>query len=222
MKRLLRHPTTQSILAWLGCQYVLFALRTTRWVLEGTEHLAPAIAGRATVGGFWHERLPVMPVLWLTLRRMDRSQRVHILVSQHSDGRLIGAVMRHLGMFAVFGSSRRGGAASMRTMLTLLEHGEHLAITPDGPRGPRRVAALGIAQIAALSGAPVLCCAAQTTRRRVLRTWDRMVVPLPFGRGALVCLPPISVPRDGWQDALPEITAALTAAADRADLLCGA
>jgi lysophospholipid acyltransferase (LPLAT)-like uncharacterized protein len=49
-----------------------------------------------------------------------------------------------------------------------------------------------------------------------------MVVPLPFGRGVLVCLPPISVPRDGWQDALPEIAAALTAAADRADRLCGA
>jgi hypothetical protein len=110
----------------------------------------------------------------------------------------------------------------MRAALPLLARGEHLVITPDGPRGPRRVAAPGVAQVAALSGAPVLPCAAQTSRRRVLRSWDRMVVPLPFGRGVLVCLPAISVPRDGWQDALPEIAAALTAAADRADRLCGA
>jgi lysophospholipid acyltransferase (LPLAT)-like uncharacterized protein len=222
MKRLLRHPATQATLAWLGSQYLLFALRTTRWLLDGAEHLAPAAAGRATVGAFWHERLPLMPALWLTVRRMDRTQRIHVLVSRHRDGRFIGTVMRRFGTGVVFGSSRRGGAASIRTLMPLLVRGEHLAITPDGPRGPRRVAAPGVAQIAALSGAPVMPCAAQTSRRRVLRSWDRMVVPLPFGRGVLVCLAPINVPRDGWQDALPEIAAALTAAADRADLLCGA
>jgi lysophospholipid acyltransferase (LPLAT)-like uncharacterized protein len=77
-----------------------------------------------------------------------------------------------------------------------------------------------VAQLAALSGAPVLPCAAQTTRRWVLRTWDRMVVPKPFGRGVVVCLPTIAVSRDGWQDAVPTIGAALTAAAERADQLC--
>jgi lysophospholipid acyltransferase (LPLAT)-like uncharacterized protein len=71
-----------------------------------------------------------------------------------------------------------------------------------------------------VSGAPVLPCAAQTSRRRVLGSWDRMVLPLPFGRGAIVCRPPISVPRDGADRALPVIAAALTEAADRADVLC--
>jgi lysophospholipid acyltransferase (LPLAT)-like uncharacterized protein len=221
MKRLLRHPATQAMLAWLAGLYLVFALRTTRWVFDGAEHVAPHIAGRAALVTFWHERLPMMPMLWLKARRMNRTQRVHVLVSQHRDGRFIGAVMRRFGMQAVFGSSSRGGAASMRAALPLLARGEYLAITPDGPRGPRRVAAPGVAQLAALSGAPVLPCAAQTSRRRVLRSWDRMVVPLPFGRAVLVCLPTISVPRDGWQDALPTIEAALTAAADRADRLCG-
>ena len=78
-------------------------------------------------------------------------------------------------------------------LLNLLAGGDHIAITPDGPRGPRRVAAAGVAQLAALSGVPVLPCAAQTTRRWVLRTWDRMVVPQPFGRGVVVCLPTITV-----------------------------
>ena len=78
----------------------------------------------------------------------------------------------------VLGSSSRGGAKGLRTAAQLLAGGDHIAITPDGPRGPRRVAAPGVAQLAALSGAPVLPCAAQTTRRWVLPTWDRMVVPL--------------------------------------------
>jgi lysophospholipid acyltransferase (LPLAT)-like uncharacterized protein len=222
MKRLLRHPRTQAALAWLGGLYLAFALRTTRWVLDGAEHLAPSLAGRATVAAFWHERLPLMPVLWQEVRRRDRAQRVHVLVSRHRDGRFIGALLGRFGVDLVFGSSRRGGAAGMRTALPLLARGEHVVITPDGPRGPRRVAAPGVAQVAALSGAPVLPCAAQTSRRYVLRSWDRMVLPLPFGRGVLVCLPAISVRRDGWQDTLPQIEAALTAAVDRADQLCGA
>jgi lysophospholipid acyltransferase (LPLAT)-like uncharacterized protein len=222
MKRLLRLKATQAVLVWLGSQYLMLALRTTRWVLEGGEHLIPMTEGRATVVAFWHERLALMWTLRLVFQRMDPTQRVHVLVSQHRDGRFIGSVMRRFGTDVVFGSSRRGGAAAIRTALTLLARGEHLAITPDGPRGPRRVAIPGVAQLAAMSGAPVLPCAGQTSRRRVLRSWDRMVMPLPFGRGVLVCLPPITVPRDGWQAALPEIAAALTAAAEQADRLCDA
>ena len=222
MKALLRHPATQAVLVWLGGLYLIFALRTTRWVLDGAEHLARATAGQATVAAFWHERLALMPMLWLTLRRSDPAQRGHVLVSQHRDGRFIGAVMRRFGVDAVYGSSRRGGATGVLTSLPLLARGEHLIITPDGPRGPRRVAAPGVAQIAGIAGVPVLPCAAQTSRRRVLRSWDRMVVPLPFGRGVLVCLPPIAVAQQGWEATVPQIEAALTAAADRADRLCGA
>jgi lysophospholipid acyltransferase (LPLAT)-like uncharacterized protein len=221
MKRVLRHPATQAALVWLGGLYLLFALRTTRWVVDGAEHLAVAAGGQATVAAFWHERLGLMPMLWMKLRRLDPAQRGHVLVSQHRDGRLIGSVMRRFRVDAVFGSSRRGGAAGVLAALPLLERGEHLIMTPDGPRGPRREAKPGVAQIAALAGVPVLPCAGQTSRRIVLRSWDRMVVPLPFGRGALVCLPPMPVPREGWEDCVPAIAAAMTAAADRADQLCG-
>jgi lysophospholipid acyltransferase (LPLAT)-like uncharacterized protein len=105
-------------------------------------------------------------------------------------------------------------------MLERLAQGEQIAITPDGPRGPRRDAAPGVAQLAALSGIPVLPCAAQTSRRVTLNSWDRMVLPLPFGRGNLVCRAPIAVGREEAAAALPTIAAALNNAADRADLLC--
>jgi lysophospholipid acyltransferase (LPLAT)-like uncharacterized protein len=224
MKTLLRHPIAQAAFAKLLGLYLAFALRTTRWSVDGHAYMAPHAAGAPVVVAFWHERLPLMPMLWLKARQTAEGRgarnRVHVLVSRHRDGQFIGAVVSRFALNVVLGSSSRGGAKSTRMLLNLLAGGDHIAITPDGPRGPRRVAAAGVAQLAALSGAPVLPCAAQTTRHWVLRTWDRMVVPKPFGRGVVVCLPTIAVNRDAWQDAVPAIGAALTAAAERADRLC--
>jgi len=94
-------------------------------------------------------------------------------------------------------------------------------ITPDGPRGPRRQAAPGVAQLAALSGAALVPVGAASTRHRRLPSWDRMMLPLPFGRGVLVCGPPIRVARGEADAALPGIAAALDAAAAAADAACG-
>lgn len=211
----------QAALARLLGLYLHFALATTRWTLVGGEHAAPFAGGRPAVVALWHERLAVMPPLWRMARRMPgaREGRIHVLVSHHRDGRLIGTILRRFGVGVVLGSSSRGGAAGLKAALKLLARGDLVCITPDGPRGPRRVAASGVALLAALSGQPVLPCAAQTSRRRVLRSWDRMVLPLPFGRGVLVCGAPITVPRAGWEEALPRIAEAMTAAAERADAL---
>jgi lysophospholipid acyltransferase (LPLAT)-like uncharacterized protein len=227
LKDLLRRPWLQASLAWLVSRYLDFALRTTRWTLHGEAHIAPYLnPQRPVIVAFWHERLPLMSELWLTARRANGGEgRVFVLVSRHRDGRFIGEVVRHFAMDVVYGSTarrgqERGGAAGLRSMLAMLEAGDYVAITPDGPRGPRRVAAAGVAQLAALSGVPVLPCAGKTKRRWTLPTWDRMVLPLPFGRGVLVCGETFTVPRDGAEDAVQRIAEAITAATDEADRLC--
>jgi lysophospholipid acyltransferase (LPLAT)-like uncharacterized protein len=114
---------------------------------------------------------------------------------------------------------QRGGAASLRSLLATLASTGAVVITPDGPRGPARVAAPGVAQLAAVSGAPVLPLAARTRHHIRLRSWDRMIVPLPWGRGVLVCLPAMRVPDDG-AESVAAIAAALSQAADRAEMMC--
>lgn len=220
LKRLTRQPAVQQAGARALGLYLDCALRTTRWTLHGEPHIAPHLAGAPAVVAFWHERLPLMPMLWMMARRRNPATRMHVLVSRHRDGRFIGAMMERFGVHVVHGSSSKGGAVGLRTMASLLAGGDQVAITPDGPRGPRRRAAAGVAQVAELSGISVLPCAAQTTRRIELSTWDGMVLPLPFGRGAIVCGPAIAVPPHGWQSALPVIEAALTSTADTADRLC--
>ncbi|MDE2517535.1 MAG: lysophospholipid acyltransferase family protein [Rhodospirillales bacterium] len=220
LKRLTRHRYTQAFLAWLVGAYLAFALRTTRWRLEGAEHIARHADGIPAIAAFWHECLPSMPQLWRMARGQGARGSVHVLVSRHRDGRFIGYVVRRFGIGVVHGSSSRGGASGLRTLLGLLADGGHVAITPDGPRGPRREAAPGVAQLAALSGVAVLPCAAHMTSRLILKTWDRMMLPLPFGRGVVVCGAPIVVTRSDWQAAVPAIEAALTGVSEEAARLC--
>jgi hypothetical protein len=222
MKSLLRTPQAQAMLASLLGRYLTFALRTTRWTLDGQEHFRPHGEGAPAVFAFWHEFLPLMPALSLIARKLPfyRVTPIHTLVSQHRDGQFIGAVVRRFGILPILGSSTRGGATGLRNLLAVLRQGDLIGITPDGPKGPRRQAASGVAQLAALSGVPVVPLAARTTRRIQLNTWDRMPVPLPFGRGVMVCGAPIHVPRDDWKSALPLITDALNDTAARADRLC--
>jgi lysophospholipid acyltransferase (LPLAT)-like uncharacterized protein len=224
MKTILRHPSVQALLARVLGRYLEFALRTTRWTVDGQSQLARLAAGRPAVVAFWHEHLPLIPMLAVLARRIPgyHPTQIHALVSHHRDGRFIGMVIRRFGLRPVLGSTSRGGSGALRTLLGLLDKGEIIAITPDGPRGPRRQAAAGVAQLAAASGIPVFPVAARTARRIQLDTWDRMAIPLPFGRGVVVCGAEVPVPRAAWQDAMPAIAAALDAASDRAEQLCPA
>ncbi len=226
LRRLIRHPTIQAAFAKALGLYLALVFRTTRWTLLGEPHLTAALGpetgpgGRPILAAFWHERLPMMPMLWLRARAAEprlAAVRAHVLVSRHRDGRFIGDIIRRFRLELVHASTSRGGATGMRQLLRVLEQGDMVVITPDGPRGPRRRAAPGVAQLAALAGIPVLPCAARTSRARLLRSWDRMVLPLPFARGVLVMGPPVAVDRAAPLAALPAIEAALSAACDTAD-----
>ncbi len=224
MKRILRHPGSLALGAGALGAYLRFALRTTRWDLSG--ELGHYIEARPAIFAFWHEALPLMPALWTRAVAHRAAEgvargRMHVMVSRNHDGRLIGGIMRGFGLDLVHGSSakgnaQKGGAGALRALLGVLAGGDQVVITPDGPRGPARRLQPGVAQLAAMAGVPIVPCGAATTLGRALPTWDRMVLPLPWGRGALVCGAPISVPRAGWERSLPGIEAALTKAATAA------
>jgi lysophospholipid acyltransferase (LPLAT)-like uncharacterized protein len=209
-RRLLKSEAVQMATARLLSLYLELALRSTRWRFEGKCHLAPFVSGGAVIVAAWHERLPLVPAMWVRERQAHPSRPVVALASRHRDGRFLGAMLARFGVRIVHGSTEqvkgvarrrdRGGAA--------------------GIRGPRRVAAPGVAQLASLGEVPVLAASGQVRWRITLRSWDRMVLPLPFGRGVLVCEAPILIPPGEAAAFLPIIEAAMNTAADRADILC--
>ncbi len=221
-KWLVRHPRLKDSFARLVGRYLAWTYRTTRWTFQGLEHIEPTTKG-GTPGlvCFWHERLPMMPMLAIRAQAEGASMPTHVLVSGHNDGRFIGQAVGRFGLGTVIGSSSKGGAASLRNMLLLLRDGRNIAITPDGPRGPSKIAAAGVAQLAAATGVLIFPTSGQCRLHIRMPSWDRMIFPFPYGRGVIVCRPPITVPRTDWAAHLPAIVAALDAACDEADALCG-
>lgn len=138
---------------------------------------------------FWHQRLLMMPFL-------RGKEKVSMLISQHRDGELIARTVKFLGIESVRGSTTRGGLAAIRSMVRAMQEGSHIAITPDGPQGPRHVVQAGIIELARLTGAPIIPITYSASRRKVFQSWDRFHLPFPFSRVVYIFGEPVLVPRE--------------------------
>src|SRR5579864_3960015 len=187
----MRSGRLRRMLCWLIHLYIRLVYRTNRWTVDGGEVPRRLRAdGRGFILAFWHGRLMMIPMAWQRLAPM------HMLISAHRDGRIIADAVTYFGVRSIPGSSRRGGSAALRSMLKRLEAGDCVGITPDGPRGPAMEASSGIVNLARLSGAPIVPIVFATSRRRVLHSWDRFHLALPFGRGVFLWGEPIEIARD--------------------------
>jgi lysophospholipid acyltransferase (LPLAT)-like uncharacterized protein len=221
IKRIGRSEALRGLLCWMAAQYIRLVHATTRWQVEGRAPVDALLAeGRPIIPVFWHSRLLMAPFGW------DRRLPLKVLMSTHRDGELIARTVRHLGIDALRGSaSRGGGSAALRAMLTAIEDGVHVCITPDGPRGPRMRAQPGAIALAGLSGAPIVPATYAVSHCRFLSTWDRFVLALPFGRGIYLWGEPLAVPREAdaaaREAARLELERRLNALTERADRLMG-
>jgi lysophospholipid acyltransferase (LPLAT)-like uncharacterized protein len=216
VKSILNSAPAQRAITWVLTRYVRLVMATQSWRVEGEQNIRLLAGGNVFIIVLWHETLPAIPIMLRKARAMGVTNSGVVLASRHRNGQLIGNIMVNLGLEQVAGSTSKGGASGLRGLARALEAGKHVILTPDGPRGPRRVPAPGVAQLAALTGAQVLPCAAATSRAITLNSWDKMRLALPFGRGVLVAAPPITVPRENWEASLPLIQAGLNAALERA------
>jgi len=156
---------------------------------------------------FWHENM-LLPAY-----HYGRGD-IHVLISQHADGQLIAEVCRHLRFRTVRGSSTRGGIEAVKRMLRLADHG-HLAITPDGPRGPRREVQLGLVYLAARTGLPIVPTGFAYDRPWRARSWDRFAMPRPWSRATCVTGEPIAVPAEAGREDLEHYRALVEQAMQR-------
>jgi lysophospholipid acyltransferase (LPLAT)-like uncharacterized protein len=153
----------------------------------------PNLQGRYLYA-FWHENILVPAYQY---GRRD----IHVLISEHADGQLIAEACRHLGFRVVRGSATRGGARAIRQMVRR-SRSAHLAITPDGPRGPRRQVQPGVVYLAALTGLPILPFGIAFESAWRMSSWDRFALPRPWSAAVCVTAEPIRVPESIRKDQL--------------------
>lgn len=167
---------------------------------------------------FWHSR-------WVMMRYAHPYEKLAVLASRHRDAEMLVRVLERLNVVMARGSSTRGGMAGMREMLRRVRAGYDLAITPDGPRGPRRRIKDGVLAAARFTGKPIVPVGFGASRARRIRSWDRTLVPFPFGRGVFVYGEPVLVPVDVDGDRLDrmrrDLERALDEVTDEADRLAG-
>jgi lysophospholipid acyltransferase (LPLAT)-like uncharacterized protein len=220
MKHFFKRPAVRKLLAWLLARIFTVLLSTIRWEIDEGPGLAALVAGPPLVVALWHEAIPLAPYLWLLARRRGLARPVAVLASRNADGQLIGQMMRQLGTELVSGSSSQGGREALEALTGAIGAGRHVGLTPDGPRGPRRVAHMGMVRLAARTGALVLPVGMASRPAITLRSWDSMRIPLPFGRGVLRFGAPLPAPEEAAEAALVELSAALSAVQDEALARC--
>jgi hypothetical protein len=219
-RRFLRSAALRRVACWVTHCYIRFVYLTNRWSVEGGDWTRLLTRnGRTFIIAFWHGRLLMMPLAWHGLTSF------HMLISAHRDGRIIAGAMTYFGIETIAGSTTRGGSSALREILKRLKQGGCVGVTPDGPRGPPMTVSIGIVNIARLAGVPIVPLTYATSRRRVLATWDRFHLALPFGRGLFLFGEPIEVAaeldEEGLENARRHLETRMVEMVDEADRLVG-
>ena len=139
---------------------------------------------------FWHGRMLYFPYLY----RFQNKH--HILASPSKDGEIIGNLLKIYGFNIVWGSTFKKGAKALLNLIRVIKNGDSVVLIADGSRGPAFKAQDGAIKIAKLTGIPIVPMTYSVSRKKVLSSWDRFVIPYPFSKIAVKYGEPVYVPPD--------------------------
>ena len=212
MKKLwkeLQHQILKMVVPALGVIYFYVIGKTSKTILLGQEHHAEL---RRQYPHFiyvgWHEQ--ILNGGWPL--RLPRGKT--LLISQSRDGEYISRIVHGLGYRTVRGSSSRGGVQALLQLLHILKEQGDVIMVADGPRGPARECKPGVLGLAKQSGRPIIPIAISASRCKRVKSWDRTMIPLPFGTLTMIHGEPLLIPADADDDALTNYQAQLTHALD--------
>lgn len=166
--------------------------------------------GRNFLYAFWHGRQ-------FLLFYNHRNTGIIIPASESRDGEIQAGILSRFGFDVVRGSSKRKGDRALLGMVDGLRKGKRVAIAVDGPRGPVCEVKPGVIYLAGKLNKPIVPVATSAKRRWILhKTWEKMLIPVPFSRGVIIYGEPVYVKgitegeieskRRELQDALNRVT----------------
>jgi lysophospholipid acyltransferase (LPLAT)-like uncharacterized protein len=200
---------------WLGTRLVRALSASLRFEYRSlgrfpVDPLQPPETG-PFIYALWHENF-LIPIARFG------NPGVAALVSRHRDGELLSLLIHKTGMGVVRGSTNRGGVTAVRELLRDDVAARHLAVTPDGPRGPRRVVQPGVVYLASRTGMRIVPIGVGHCRPWRARSWDSFAIPRPFSRARCLFGEPLIVPPDLSLNGLAPHVARLQRELDRLTL----
>ncbi len=161
-------------------------------------HAPESISDEATIFACWHGELLMLPYLYFKYRK---TANANILISEHFDGQLISKTVKHFGLDTIAGSTNRGAARVLIKALKTLKSGIDIGITPDGPKGPRHEVADGIIIMAQKTNTKILLLRIKPTKYWQLNSWDKFIIPKPFGTLKYYATEPLDVSNMSLEEA---------------------
>jgi lysophospholipid acyltransferase (LPLAT)-like uncharacterized protein len=197
LRNILRSGWLQRAVGFLAAEYLRLVWKTNTFIYDPPHVYGMVEARQPAIFVFWHGQHFLTPFI-----KTKKEQRGKVLISRHRDGEYNAIAAERLGIGTIRGSGdhggafhRKGGVGAFREMVYALEDNYNVAQTADVPKRARE-AGLGVIMLARESGRPIMPFAMATSRFVRLKNWDRTTINLPFGRGALVGIEEINVPKD--------------------------
>ena len=212
-KQILRSKFVQALLCKLVYLYIKFVLFTSnvKYTFQGFDF--SEYENKQCIYTTWHGRILILPII-------NPSKLISCsIVSDHSDGRLLGDLIKQAGVKLVYGSSNRRPIATLKEIMLNIKNGYNFLIAPDGPRGPARQVKGAIIHIASATGVPIIPTSCSFSRAKILKSWDKFMFPLPFSKISIIFATPIKVPanvknRDEYNEILRQSLDKITDIAD--------
>jgi lysophospholipid acyltransferase (LPLAT)-like uncharacterized protein len=212
LRNLLRSSWVQRAVGVLAAEFLRLVWLTNKFTRDPADIYDIVEPKMPAIFVFWHGQHFMTPFI-----KTRPDHRGKVLISLHRDGEFNAIAAERLGIGTIRGSGdngsafqRKGGVVAFKEMVRALDEGYSVAMTADVPKRSR-IAGLGAIMLARESGRPVMPFAMATSRFIRLNNWDRTTINLPFGRGALVGIGPISVPADANAETMEKLRARVEA-----------
>lgn len=211
-----RRAKVLGFLIWAIARFIGLTLRIRYEHFERIDEIIRQRQGGILVT--WHGRT-------LIPANVFRRRGYWALISLSRDGDVQDQVFRRFGYQTIRGSTGRGGVRAALQLAKKIREGGVLAFTPDGPRGPTHKVQPGTIFLAQRSGCPIIPLGISARPRKLLRSWDSYMIPLPFARAAFVVGEPVMVPPDldeaGREQCAEVLERAINAVEQRAEQMMG-
>ena len=186
-----------ALLMFIGIYVAFF----TCWTKIENKKIFAEFKNRPAIFVFWHGRS-------MMLSPITRRIGIHgfAISSKHRDGRMMARLQRLFGLKPIFGSTGRDGAVSaLRQGVRKLQDGNILALSPDGPRGPRMRLNDGALYFSRMTGAPIIPVCYSSSRPWFQNRWDKYLVCLPFSKIICNVGNPIYINKDNFESMKSEL-----------------